>query len=428
MESYYSNTKNTCKLKLHIPIEIVNDTFKLLQEPYENAGVFYFDKEDKLVHNDKHKGGSDSVYTPNNVINYHTHPIHCYIDAKTSFGSPSGEDYRETIKFALAGNKAHMVFTVEGVYVIQNNPCKIRRMKSLLNDRQRGILIFLIEEYFKSTHNFRCTHELNKLHKSGINLNAYSFADFASTFDIGNLLCEKEMEYRQPNVMSISEIGHTGIHSKENNNIMRYSGKVNETFCKIPNNGFPEVTGNYFKTNCLENYIDNTDEVYYITKDGKEYKPTKKETLASISKELKTIIKLFETNRCETLWNNKPNTWFFVNFFPCEHYIKNLHFNGSYITPKKENCEKLYLTHEPFIRIFSDKKSGCTVHAMAKNSRFKFSKMSFGNGLTDKQRVKLYRLLKQSLKSGKFETLNTLSTKLKADKIKIKYEIDYIML
>jgi hypothetical protein len=40
---------------------------------------------------------------------------------------------RESIKFSLAGNKAHLVFSVYGLYTIQISPCKIRKMKELLN-------------------------------------------------------------------------------------------------------------------------------------------------------------------------------------------------------------------------------------------------------------------------------------------------------
>ena len=160
---YKSEVNNTCKLKLHLPLKMVNDTLLNLNKKNEISGIFYCNQNDQIKSVDKNEGDSDSVYTPNSVINYHTHPVHCYTDAKTAFGSPSGEDYRETVKFALAGNKAHIVFTVEGLYIIQISPCKIKRMKEILTDRQRGILVFLIEEYFKTTHGFRCTDDLLSL-------------------------------------------------------------------------------------------------------------------------------------------------------------------------------------------------------------------------------------------------------------------------
>ena len=140
---FYNKTIHTCILKLHIPLRIINDIYKNLSQKNEVAGIFHVDESDKVINFDKNEGDTGSVYTPNNVINYHTHPVNCYREGKTAFGSPSGEDYRETLKFALAGNKAHIVFTVEGLYTIQVSPCKIKKMKELLDNRERGILIFV---------------------------------------------------------------------------------------------------------------------------------------------------------------------------------------------------------------------------------------------------------------------------------------------
>jgi hypothetical protein len=135
-KGHYNKTINTCKLKLHIPESIVNDTiFPLLHKNNESSGVFYIDNNDKVINVTRNEGDEGSVYTENNVINYHTHPIKAYQNADTAFGAPSGEDYRESVKFALAGNKAHLVFTVEGLYTIQVSPCKIRKMKELLDEK-----------------------------------------------------------------------------------------------------------------------------------------------------------------------------------------------------------------------------------------------------------------------------------------------------
>ena len=400
---YIAETPNTCKLKLHIPLEIVNDTLSQLSKKNEMAGVFYCDKDNNITFNDKSEGDKDSVYTPNNVINYHTHPMDCYINAKTSFGSPSGEDYRETVKFALAGNKAHIVFTIEGLYIIQLSPCKIKKIKEHLDDRQRGILIFLIEEYFKTTHNMRCVQELNKLSKNNINLNAYSFADFASTFDIKNLIPTQNKEYHEPNQISIKDIGHTGIHSNEKGNITRYSGMgESHTFCKIPNLGFPQVEDNYFTTSTLKKYITDLDDLRYITAEGKEMDTTRKESIKSVLEEFNNIVKILDVHPCETEWNNKPNSWFFVNFFPTEYYVRGMYHNGQkYIPPTKEEMQFIRLNQEPFIRIFSDSGTGCSVHDIAKKHKFSFSygnhsfhKSSFGKKKRTKKDT-LRELLKE---------------------------------
>ena len=136
----------SCNLRLNIPTDKIKQINKDLFKNYEISGIINCDNNNKVNSITKNKGDADSVYTPNHVINYHTHPISAYNEGETVWGWPSGEDIRETIKFALAGNKAHLVFTVEGIYSIQVSPCKLKKMKSLLNSEERGILIFLIEE------------------------------------------------------------------------------------------------------------------------------------------------------------------------------------------------------------------------------------------------------------------------------------------
>ena len=153
----------SCNLKLHIPEEKVNQVFLELLNNVEVSGVIVCNSNDDVVDFTRNKGTKDSVLTPNHVINYHTHPISAYNEGETTWGWPSGEDVRETMKFALAGNKAHLVFTVEGLYTMQVSPCKIKKIKELLTPDQIGVLIFLIEEYFKTTHNFRGVDDVNVL-------------------------------------------------------------------------------------------------------------------------------------------------------------------------------------------------------------------------------------------------------------------------
>jgi hypothetical protein len=134
-------------------------------------------------------GSKDSVYTQNHVINYHTHPLSAYNDGKTVWGWPSGEDIRESIKFALSGNKSHIVFSVEGIYVLQVNSCKIEKIKKL-TDVERGVLVFLIEEYFKCTHNFRCINDINMVAKGndGKLIHPQTYVNYLNNFDLSNLI------------------------------------------------------------------------------------------------------------------------------------------------------------------------------------------------------------------------------------------------
>ena len=370
---YYNKTINTCKLKLHIPLELINNKiYPKLLEKNEVAGVFYI-SSDKIVDANINEGDEGSVYTPNNIINYHTHPINAYINADTAFGAPSGEDYRECIKFALAGNKAHIVFTVEGLYIIQISPCKIKKIKELLNDTERGILIFLIEEYFKTTHNFRCVDELNKLSSKEIFINPYSFADFANTFDIPNLLAKENKVYSTPKDLDITETGHTGIHSTKNK--MLYANQSNHKFSKIPNMGCPEVDGKTITTTPLKDYL-TTDELKNLRKINEfgEEDTVKKKSITELLKKLKVIESDFETTPCNIEWNSKPNTWFFVNFFPTVYYTNKRYLKGKGYTAPELNTKELYLNHEPFIRIFSNDKDGCKSEDIAKTHNFNIGK------------------------------------------------------
>ena len=66
-------------------------------------------------------GKNDSVLTPLSVVNFHTHPLSCYIDAETVWGWPSGEDLGQCLNFANDNNLTHIIFAIEGTYVIDVN-------------------------------------------------------------------------------------------------------------------------------------------------------------------------------------------------------------------------------------------------------------------------------------------------------------------
>jgi hypothetical protein len=59
---YYNRTVHTCVLKLHLPLEIINDIYKNLHNKNEVSGVFYVDEDDKVTHADKNEGDTGSVY------------------------------------------------------------------------------------------------------------------------------------------------------------------------------------------------------------------------------------------------------------------------------------------------------------------------------------------------------------------------------
>jgi len=147
---------------------IGNDTKKgLLFLNVESAGVVEFkDSSCKINKNNeklcnktissnlKFKNGStDSVYTPLSIVNFHTHPLTCYVDAKTIWGWPSGEDLAQCMNFANDNNVTHIIFAIEGTYVIDVNKFLINSLKhnkSIFNKIRKNI-----EEIFKLTHKHR---------------------------------------------------------------------------------------------------------------------------------------------------------------------------------------------------------------------------------------------------------------------------------
>jgi len=98
-------------------------------------------------------GDKDSVMTPLSVVNFHTHPLSCYIGADTIWGWPSGEDLAQCLDFAMNNNLTHIVFAVEGTYIIDVNKHLIeyfKKHKSLYNALKNNI-----EAIFKLTHKHR---------------------------------------------------------------------------------------------------------------------------------------------------------------------------------------------------------------------------------------------------------------------------------
>ena len=139
----------------------------LLYLDVESAGIIEFkDTSCKISSNNekicnkkniyglKHKNGNkDSVMTPLSVVNFHTHPLSCYIDAETVWGWPSGEDLSQCINFANDNNLTHLIFAIEGTYIIDFNKMLLnylRTKKKLLK-----LVIQNIEEIFKMTHKHR---------------------------------------------------------------------------------------------------------------------------------------------------------------------------------------------------------------------------------------------------------------------------------
>lgn len=139
--NWHIDKKLTEKIKEH-----------LLKDKFEMAGKILFKDincESRDICNKTstdfkiNKGSKNSVLTPDGIINFHTHPKSCYDDEKVEYGWPSGEDMAQIINFANRGNLIHIVFTLEGAYLV--------KVKNIPEKKD----INRIENFFKKTHGFR---------------------------------------------------------------------------------------------------------------------------------------------------------------------------------------------------------------------------------------------------------------------------------
>tara|TARA_B110001450_G_scaffold244155_1_gene256030 strand:- start:76 stop:1002 length:927 start_codon:yes stop_codon:yes gene_type:complete len=157
-----------------IPIETIEDT--LINGNKKSCGLLYLDIEcagtieftdttcklnsnnekicDKTTNKINYKNGNkDSVLTPLAVVNFHTHPLSCYIEAETVWGWPSGEDLAQCINFANSNNLTHIVFAIEGTYIMDFNKKLLNYLRT--NKKLLNIVTKNVEEIFKKTHKHR---------------------------------------------------------------------------------------------------------------------------------------------------------------------------------------------------------------------------------------------------------------------------------
>lgn len=164
--------KDECSLRIEVGPEHVSYLNGLLDLPNETGHVLYFNLPEKFdtkrILNvrsksfDRRTNGSQmGVITPVGSVNLHTHPRAAYNVEGCKWGWPSGEDMREVIRYTMKGMVCHFVITLEGIYTIQVNPCVISRIEKL-TPVQRGIVMNMVEIYFRSMHIFRTKDHLKK--------------------------------------------------------------------------------------------------------------------------------------------------------------------------------------------------------------------------------------------------------------------------
>ena len=147
--------------------EALRSIYPLMYKMQESGGKVHFSQGSKTASKENHKVGTrDSARTEPGLCNWHTHPPSCYLAEKTVWGWISGEDARESILYGMRGNVSHFVPSVEGVYIVQVNPCLINSLKNLktsnvpgrgvvTGDQMRGAVVSAVEAVLKTTHAFR---------------------------------------------------------------------------------------------------------------------------------------------------------------------------------------------------------------------------------------------------------------------------------
>jgi hypothetical protein len=274
-------------------------------------------------------------------------------------------------------------------------------MKELTSE-ERGIVIFLIENYFKSTHNFRGVEEVSDLLKKNTHITPESYCDLLNHFDLGSLLNNKKT-----------------VHTELN--------QINNS-TKLPNNGFLEVNNSKITTVGIKDYITKEDlsELYKINDTGIEIGKINMKNPNELSVELAKINKKMGIKKCNLVWNNSTNKWFYVNFFPSNYYSEMLQS----ISKPATNIVIKFI-EEPYIKLFSNSNEGCSIEIIERKNNFdlvkiKKGKNTFGNGnMTPQERYVLYKLIIQT--KSQFFNLNFIKQVLNIPESKIFSELEYLV-
>ena len=183
-------------------------------------------------------GDASSVDTPTDIISWHTHPKSCYVEENTIWGWPSGEDMRECIRMGMNGTVAHLIFAIEGVYIIQTNPSFTNYLRQMSSSQDRGHIIGMIELYFKATHGFR-----ERDIAASTNCWPSDFCMLANKFTLDKL-CSNSRRRGQE--------GLTNFGTYENGKYMNNtSASFLKTYATDEDFAMVDATGNHFSQNMV---------------------------------------------------------------------------------------------------------------------------------------------------------------------------------
>ncbi len=222
------------KVSWTIDSDFINDIKKhLIEDKNEAAGALLFrdiDCSDGICQKTStkykiSKGNGSSVYTPTGLINFHTHPKFAYEGEDAVYGWPSGEDMAVCINFAKDGTLIHIVFTLEGAYIIKVN--------KILNPKDTKLL----EKLFKITHVFRSRDQKNQLR------------DFKDTFNLPGSSTVK-MWLKLANSISLNKLYK--LHNLINNKNLKVPKDYENIFevSLVPINKTLNFKANYIPENC----------------------------------------------------------------------------------------------------------------------------------------------------------------------------------
>ncbi len=332
----------TCNISLNkvrkweIDNQYINNLYDYLYLNQEVAGKFSLSTHNKNVSKviKSNDGSADTVSAPHAIVNWHSHPVSCYLNEKTYYGWPSGEDLRETVVFGLLGSACHIVPSLEGTYKIQPNPCVLidminidkkisismsNKLKKIIknipvDDFLRGLVIFCVEVYFKITHEFRLIKYIDKKHHqiNRILRNAYNdaitspleFIEFVNSVEFNHVISAEFVKYLK-DYENNGEIVCMNEHGSRNNQIS--VSKLDKSLILdsleiLKDLGLSCNLPDIYYDNPLDNWKDKTTklfkiELYENTLNGKNYIRTNNDEKIDLMKNIKNVKIKLESNK-----------------------------------------------------------------------------------------------------------------------------------
>lgn len=140
--------------------DVLLDSKSLITKRNEYSGLFSFGNRRCTKKNcfqvafgpKTNTGNKCFTDIPPGRVSFHTHPVSCYKDEQVLWGWPSGPDMGAVLK--LKDNKYHIVFALEGIYIISVKPTAKKNITASE--------IKKLTDVFSMTHEFRLPGTVEK--------------------------------------------------------------------------------------------------------------------------------------------------------------------------------------------------------------------------------------------------------------------------